>query len=50
MSLAVAAFLALLLSHAGLDGGPCIDPNGGHFPSYAGAVSTDAGVRIDPEG
>jgi hypothetical protein len=46
MSIAVAAFFALLLSHAG----PCIDPNGSHCPAYAGAASTDAGVRIDPEG
>ena len=50
MSLTVAALVALLLSGAALDRGACIDPNGASCSAYAGSVSTDAGVRIDPEG
>jgi hypothetical protein len=30
--------------------GSCIDPIGGCANAHASAVSTDAGVRIDPEG
>ena len=50
MSLAIAALVALMLAGAHLDNGCGIDPQGGHCPTHASAVSADAGVRIDPEG
>jgi hypothetical protein len=50
MSVAIAAFIALLLWSAGPFTSSCIDPNGGCAAAHASAVSTDAGVRIDPEG
>jgi hypothetical protein len=50
MSVAIAALVALLLSGAGPYSGSCIDPWGGCANASAGTVSTDAGVRIDPEG
>ena len=49
MSLVIAA-LIMLVSGAALDTGSCIDPWGHACAGYAGAVSPDAGVRIDPEG
>jgi hypothetical protein len=50
MSVAIAVLVALLLSSAGPYTGSCIDPIGGCANAHASAVSTDAGVRIDPEG
>ncbi len=50
MPFAIAALIALLLSNATRDAGACIDPNGAPCAVHASGVSTDAGVRIDPEG
>jgi hypothetical protein len=50
MSVVIAVSAALLLLGAGFFTGPCIDPAGACAATHASAASTDAGVRIDPEG